>query len=75
MYKRYWIIKLDTRGFESVFLMYGTENEIQAYMIGEWGYTLSYRGAGEDEVTAARKLGIKAYLAPELTLVARKGTA
>lgn len=65
MYRRYWLIELEQRGFASKCLMYGTEEEIHAYMESEIGYMPSYSGATEKEVEAARLLKIKAYIAPE----------
>lgn len=65
MYKRYWMVSLDTNGFQSKFLMYGKETDIQKYMISELGGICGYSGATEKEVEAAKILHIKAYIAPE----------
>lgn len=65
MYKRYWIVKITYRGFESVCLAYGTENELHDYFSSELGYMPAYSGATDKEVEIARQLKIKAYLCPE----------
>lgn len=65
MYKRYWMMKLVHYGFEALFMMYGTEEECQNYMISEFGHTLAYHGASDREVVDAEHLGMKCYLAPE----------
>lgn len=73
MYKRYWLVAIDKNGFEAKFLVYGTEQELWKYLNSEIGggderHTGDYRysGASEKDVEAARQLGIKAYLAPDI---------
>lgn len=68
MYKRYWLVKINTNGFESKMLVHGTEQELWSYMESELGYIPGYCGATEQEVTAAKMLGIKAYLCPEVNV-------
>lgn len=63
MYKRYWMMKLEKIGFEALFMMYGTENDCWEYMKSEFGHNLSYHGISEEEYEAAKKLGMKCYLA------------
>ena len=65
MYERYWLISHVVCGFEMKFLVYGTEEDIQAYMASEFGVILSYSGASDAEVAAGRLLGMKVYLAPK----------
>lgn len=62
--KQYWIVRISTKGFESTMLMYGTMSEMWKYMESELGYTLHYRydSASNEEVTMAKKLGIKIYI-------------
>lgn len=67
MYKRYWLVRVVCRGFESLMLVYGTEDEMRTYMCGEFDcYTPLYRGASDEEVSALKKMGAKVYLAPEV---------
>ena len=66
MYKRIWGFKIDNRGFESLVLVYGTEEEVQEYMRSEYGYIPRYSGMTNKEEDAARVLGLKVYLAPEV---------
>lgn len=65
MYKRYWLVSINTNGFESKMLVYGTEQEMWSYMESEIGYIPGYTGATDEEVKAAKMLKIKAYIAPE----------
>lgn len=71
--KRYWLVAIDKNGFEAKFLVWGTEQELWSYLNFEIGggderHTGNYKysGATAKEVEAARLLGIKAYLAPEI---------
>lgn len=66
MYKRYWLVTVTNNGFQSKMLVHGTEQEMWGYMESEIGYIPAYSGASEREVEAARLLGIKAYLCPEI---------
>ena len=66
MYKRYWLVKRSENGFEMQMMVYGTENELWAYMESEFGHTLRYSGATDEEVAAAKVLKMKCYLAPDI---------
>lgn len=67
MNKRHWLVRVVCRGFESLMLVYGTEEEMRVYMCGEFDYyTPLYRGASDVEVSALKKMGAKVYLAPEV---------
>ena len=63
MYERYWIITINRNGFATKALVYGTETSMQNYMTNTCGYVSAYRGATEAEITAAKSIGMKAYLA------------
>lgn len=74
MYKRYWLVSFWKNGFEGKMLVYGTEEEMWAYLNSEIGGgddrhigNYSYTGATEAEVKAAKLLKIKAYLCPEIS--------
>lgn len=72
MYRRYWLVGFWKNGFEGKMLVFGTEEELWAYLNSEIGGgdyrhtgNYHYSGATDAEVEMARKLGMKAYLAPE----------
>ena len=74
MYERYWLVAFWKNGFEGKMLVYGTEEELWAYLNSEIGGgddhhtgNYSYSGATKEEVEAARLLRIKAYIAPKLS--------
>lgn len=62
--KQNWLIMLSVDGFESVMLMYGTQAEMWNYMRDAFSRSIQYRYriASDDEVTMAKRLGIKAYI-------------
>lgn len=62
--KAYWIVMINTDGFESVFLVYGTQTEMWDYMKKSFFHAVHYRYryASEEDVEMAKKLGIKAYI-------------
>jgi hypothetical protein len=71
--RRYWLVAFYKNGFEGKMLVYGTEQELWDYLNSEIGggderHTGNYRysGASEADIKAAKQLGIKAYLAPEI---------
>lgn len=71
--RRYWIVKPHIRGFEMLMLVYGTEQEMWAYMNSEIGGgddrhtgNYGYTGATDTERATLVKMGVKAYLAPEI---------
>ena len=73
MYKRYWLVAFWKNGFEGKMLVYGTEEELWAYLNSEIGGgtdrttgNYSYHGASDKEVEAAHVLNMKAYLCPEI---------
>ena len=73
MYKRYWVVKFWTHGFEGQMLVYGTEEELWEYLNSEIGGgdcrttgNYSYHGASQAEYEAAQVLRMKAYLCPEI---------
>ena len=73
MYKRYWLVAFWKNGFEGKMLVYGTEEELWAYLNSEIGGgdyrhtgNYSYHGATAQEVEAAHVLNMKAYLCPEV---------
>lgn len=55
MYKRYWLITINTNGFATKALVYGTETEMQEYMTSECGYVPAYRGATEPSQRSPRR--------------------
>ena len=68
MYKRHWLVRVVYRGFESLMLVYGTEDEMREYMSWEFDHCVpAYSGASEEEVSALKKMGAKVYLAPEVS--------
>lgn len=71
--RRYWLVGFWKNGFEGKMLVYGTEQELWTYLNSEIGggderHTgdYHYSGATDQEVEMARKLGMKAYLCPEV---------
>lgn len=65
MYERYWMVKINTNGFTSLMMVYGTEQEMQSYMKSELGHIPGYYGASDKEVAMAKQVGMKAYLCPK----------
>ena len=63
MYERYWLVTINRNGFATKALVYGTETEMQEYMISMCGFVPAYSGATEEEVKAAKSIGMKAYIA------------
>lgn len=65
MYKRVWMVKVSRGGYDLVLFFEGTEAELRAYLDSEllqYFDTYHYRGANEQEVAAAKSLGMKIYL-------------
>ena len=62
--KQNWFVMLSIDGFESVMLVYGTQTEMWNYMRDSFSRPIQYRYriASDDEVTTAKRLGIKAYI-------------
>lgn len=74
MYKNYWLVAFWKNGFEGKMLVYGTEEELWAYLNSEIGGgddrhtgNYSYKGANQQEIEAAKVLRMKTYLCPEVT--------
>lgn len=65
MYKRHWLISLNTNGFVGKVFVYGTEMETREYIDSEIPGWTGMVGATDNEVAAARTLGLPVYLAPE----------
>lgn len=65
--KRNWIYWFSMNGFKMTAIINGTEDEMRAYLteINPKGDG-HYSGATDDEVSAAKKLGLPVYLAPTL---------
>lgn len=65
--KRDWIYWFMLHGFKMTVIINGTEEEMRAYIpeINPNGGG-KYSGATEAEVTAAKKLGLPIYLAPDI---------
>lgn len=59
--KKYWIVKVNEKGFECAILVYGTESSMWKYMRSELGYIPNYREISDEESKMARKLGMKGY--------------
>lgn len=71
--RRHWLVGFWRNGFEGKMLVYGTEEEMWDYLNSEIGggderHTGDYHyiGARKEDIEAARILGIKTYLCPEL---------
>jgi len=71
--RRYWLVGFWKSGFEGKMLVYGTEQELWSYLNSEIGGgderttgNYRYQGATDEMVEMARKLGMKAYLCPEV---------
>ena len=71
--RRYWLVGFKKNGFEGKMLVYGSEREMHDYLNSEIGGgderhtgNYHYSGATEKEIEAARFLGLKAYICPEL---------
>lgn len=72
MERRYWMIKVYTHCFQMMMMVYGTEQEMWAYLRPDFGGderttgSYSYYGATDEEVKTAKALGMKAYICPEI---------
>lgn len=60
--KKFWIVKVNEKGFECAMLVYGTEAGTWKYMRNELGYVPNYREISDDDAAMARKLGMKGYI-------------
>lgn len=59
--KKYWIVKVNEKGFECAMLIYGAESIMWKYMRNELGYIPSYCEISDEEAKMARRLGMKGY--------------
>lgn len=63
MYERLWKVRVDLNGFEVMVMVRAKEEELKGYLDTEVPHWTYYSGATEEEVKAARVLGMKFYLA------------
>lgn len=67
-----WMVKVSVHGFKMTFMVYGTEQELWAYLRPDFGGderttgNYSYRGATEKEIKAYKAIGGLIYLASDL---------
>lgn len=62
--KRIWRINLNLQGFKYIIFVYGEEHKVRDYVHDELiGYAKSYSGATEEEISAAKILGLPVYMA------------
>lgn len=61
-YKRNWMIKCSRNGFSYVVIVNTSEERLQGYMATELPEAVSYTGATDAEVEAARVLHLPIYL-------------
>lgn len=62
MYKRVWLVTVDHRGFTMKVLVDTTEEKLTEYLKTELPSYRNYRGATEEDIESARKLGMSIYL-------------
>lgn len=63
MQKRIWKIDVSSYGFKYVIFVYGEERRVIDYIHSEiTGHVKFYSGATEEEVSAARILGLPVYM-------------
>lgn len=58
-----WRIIIKHKGFEMMFVIKGTEKEMQDYVKYEFGHIPAYTAMTEKEVTMWKKLGGEIYIA------------
>lgn len=63
--ERVWKVIYYNRRFEQVILVEGTEDEVHDYLESEFGFMGRYHALTDDEIQAAKKIGMKIYLAPK----------
>ena len=73
MYSRTWLVSFWKNGFEGKMMVFGTEEELWAYLNSELGCSYkgctgdySYKGATDAEIEAAELLRMKVYLCPKI---------
>ena len=62
MEKRIWKVTYKFNGFETKIFIESTEQSLWNYMESELGSRCGYVGASEEEVKAAKMLGLPIYL-------------
>lgn len=60
---RLWKVRVDLNGFEVMVMVSAREEELKGYLNTELPRWSRYSGATEEEVKAAKALGMKFYLA------------
>ncbi len=60
--KKFWIVKVDKKGFECAILLHGTEAELWRYVKREFNYIPEYRAISEEQSKVVRNIGMKCYL-------------
>ena len=60
--KKFWIVKIDKKGFECSILLYGTESGLWRYMKREFNYVPEYYAISEEQSRMVRGFGMKCYL-------------
>ena len=66
MFSRLWRVNISVNNFETCIFFEGTEPEVVDYVNSELGdYATSYTGAASYEITKAKELGMKIYMAPK----------
>lgn len=60
--KKFWIVKIDKKGFECAILLHGSETELWRYMKREFNYVPEYRAISDEQSRMARNFGMKCYL-------------
>lgn len=61
-YKRNWKISCQEHGFKFVIFVNATENRLRSYIETEIPSVISYTGATDKEIEAARELQLPIYL-------------
>lgn len=61
-----WKITYESRLFQHMILVRGTENEMRDYLESEFGYVGRYSACTQQELDAAEILSIPIYIAPKL---------
>lgn len=61
MYTRVWTVKCSENGFSYVVFVRTTEEKLRDYMKTELPNAVSYCGASEKEISAAKILGLPVY--------------
>ena len=65
--ERVWQVRYKENGFEYSLFIRGTEAEMQCYMDSEMEFVGSYYAINDAEIEMVKKLGMKIYIAPQLS--------